>query len=429
VYLITAVPAAAITLLRDPDIEHGLTQLANPVLRAAGLSPNRVRVLVVNESSLNAFVIDNNTIFLHYGLIQKAQSAAMLQAVIAHEAAHIANGHLARRMANMRSAQTVAGLGAALAAAAVAGAGQASGGIALGIASSAQRVFLKHSRGEESSADQSAAHFLIGAGINPRGLLDVHKLFSGQVALSESRQDPYMRSHPLSRDRIRAAEAFVAAYGKEIAPDPTAEYWFARVRGKLSAFTRAPKWTMRRVGEERYKDVRLMREAVAYHRQSNLSKALRAIDGAIATRPNDGYLYELKGQILMESRKTNAALAAYKAAVSLAPKEPLILGGYGRALLAAGQPKSALATLEKARARDFRDTRVLRDMSVAYAQTGQTGLAAMVTAERYALQGRLKDAGIHAKRASDLLPRGSVAWRRAQDVLIAYEQDVKRRKR
>ena len=85
--------------------------------------------------------------------------------------------------------------------------------------------------------------------------------------------------------------------------------------------------------------------------------------------------------------------------------------------------------MEQARSLDFRNANLLRDMSLAYAQTKQTGMAALVTAERYALQGRLKDAGPHSKRAMQLLPNGSPAWRRAQDVLIAFEQDEKRKKK
>jgi len=157
-FLGLAQPVAAITLLRDPGIEYGLTELALPVLRAAGLNARRVRVLVVNDDSFNAFVIDSQTIFVNYGLILKTKNAAMLQAVIAHEAAHIANGHIARRMGNFQNARTLAGLGAALAViAAAAGAGDAAAGIALGTSSSAQRAFLKHTRAEEAAADRSAA--------------------------------------------------------------------------------------------------------------------------------------------------------------------------------------------------------------------------------------------------------------------------------
>ncbi|KAE9625474.1 M48 family metalloprotease [Parasedimentitalea maritima] len=427
-FFASTLPSMAITLLRDADIEHGLNKLAAPVLSAAGLNTKRVRVLVVNDSTFNAFVVDSQTIFVNYGLILKVTSPEVLQAVIAHEAAHITNGHLARRMQNMRSANSVAGLGTALVVlAAAAGAGEAAAGIAVGVQSSALRSFLAHTRAEESSADRSGAGYLTRAGISPQGLVDLHKIFAGQELLSTVNQDPYMRSHPLSRDRLRAAKAYVASYGDQGSTSAEANYWFARVRGKLSAFVRSPKWTRRRAGEEASKDIRLMREAVSYHRQRNLSKSLNAMNGALALRPNDAFYFDLKGQILMENRRWNEALSAYRQAVKLAPSEPLILGGYGRALLAAGHPKQAIQAMEKARSRDFRDTRLLRDMSLAYAKTGQSGMAALVTAERYALQGRMDDAGRHATRASTQLPRGSATWRRAQDVLIAAEYYQKRK--
>lgn len=421
-------PAHAISLLRDADMEYALRQVAKPILTAAGLSPTQVKILVVDDNGLNAFVIDSQHIFLNAGLIMKLKTAASLQAVIAHEAAHITNGHLARRPANMRSARTAAGLGTALAAVAGAasGNGQAAAAIALGSQGSALRLFLSHTRAEEAAADISSVRFMKRAGVDPQGAVDVQEIFRGQELLHESRQDPYMRSHPLSRDRLRALKGLVAGNpgGQE---NTSTEYWFARARGKLSAFKRAPSWTLRRSKESLTQDIRLMREAAAHHRQSNLSKALKAIDGAIAIRPKDPYLRELKGQILLESRKFDQAVAVYAQAAKMAPRNALILGGLGRAQLAAGQYKASLRTLEAARSRDFSDARILRDLAVAYARQKKHGMASLATAERYALQGRLKDAGIHAKRASDQLARGSGPWQRAQDVLHAAKQAQRKR--
>ena len=420
--------AFAQALLRDADIEYGLKQLASPVVRAAGLSPSRVKVLLVDDSSLNAFVISNDAIFVHYGLITRMENAAMLQGVIAHEAAHIANGHIARRLQNLASARTAAGFGLALAAAAAAvGGGDAAMGIALGTQSSALRRFFKHTRAEEASADQSAVRYMRSAGVDPLGMSQVLELFRGQELLAESRQDPYTRTHPLSRDRVRALDGYVAAYGGGSTDNPDSAYWFDRVKGKLTAYKRPPKWTFRRVNESPYPDVRLLREAIAEHRQSRTQQALRAIDGAIALRPNDPFLQDQKGQILLESRNFKAAVSAYGRAAQLAPSDPLILSGYGRALLVDDQVNKALQVLEKARTIDFRDGAMLRDLSVAYARSGQNGMASLVTAERYALAGRMSDAEIHAKRASGLLPEGSGAWARAQDILIAAERAAKRR--
>ncbi|TNJ44075.1 M48 family metalloprotease [Phaeobacter sp. B1627] len=430
--------AQSIRLLRDADIEHGLAELAQPVLQAAGLNPRRVRILVVDDSGFNAFVIDQRAIFVNYGLILKAETPEMLQAVLAHEAAHITNGHIGRRGQNARSASTAAGFGTALALlAAAAGGGEAAFGIAVGTQSSALRSFLSHTRAEEASADRSALAFLTRAGINPEGMVALHRIFAGQEVLGSAHQDPYMRSHPLTRDRIRAAEAYVASLGPGARPgsepgavnSPDAAYWLARVKGKLSAFTRAPSWSKRRLQSEGYADVKRMRAAIVHHRQNDLAGARREMQALLGARPQDAFYHELWGQILYENRRWSEAEAAFGRAAALAPNEPLILSGLGRAQLSSGRPGAALVTMEKARDLDFRNATLLRDMSLAYAQTKQSGMAALVTAERYALQGRLKDAGPHAQRATGLLPNGSPAWRRAQDVLIAFEQDEKRKKK
>ncbi|MEQ9257899.1 MAG: M48 family metalloprotease [Roseovarius sp.] len=422
-----AQPARALTLLRDPDIEHALMKVAEPVLRTAGLGSTRMNIFVIDDGSLNAFVFDSNNIFIHSGLLQKMTRAPMLQAVIAHEAAHITNGHLARRPVNLRNARTAAGIGAALAAAAAvaSGVGEVAGLGAIGAANTAQRLFLVHTRAEENGADQSGMRYLAAAGIDPYGMVEVMDIFRGQEVLSAARQDPYARTHPLSSDRYRVVKRLADSYGGKAQEDPEAEYWFQRAKGKLSAFTRAPKWTLTRAGETGHADIEAMRVAIAQHRQSQTGAAVAAIDRAIAARPDDPFYLELKGQILFEARRFGEAAEAYRAASELAPKDALILGAYGRALLATKQTEAAIRMLEASQARDGRDPRVLRDLAQAYATVGQNGMASLVTAERYAMQGRLQDAGIHAKRASGLLLQGTPGWRRAQDILIVAERAAK----
>ena len=315
------------------------------------------------------------------------------------------------------------------AAAAASGKGEAVGAAALGAQNTALRLFMAHTRAEENAADQTGMRYLANAGIDPQGAIDVMDIFRGQEALSASRKDAYARTHPLSADRYRVIKRLAEGYGGNVRADANAEYWFARAKAKLSAFKRSPKWTLNRAGEYGYADVKLMRQAVAYHRQSNLRKSLPLIDKAIGLRPNDAYLHELRGQILMESRQTKSAVSAYARATNLAPRNALILGAYGRALLANGQLKQAAQALEKSRARDGRDPRVLRDLAAAHARLGNKGMASVLTAERYAMGGRMKDAGLHAKRASDLLPRGSAAWQRAQDVLSAAQAAAQNKKR
>ena len=410
--------AQAAGLLRDSDIEEGLSQLAAPVLIAAGLSPVSTKILVVNDDRLNAFVIDRRHIFLHSGLILRSKTPEMLQSVIAHEAAHIANGHIARRRQALQLTRNAANFGTALAVAvgAASGSGQAATGIALGIRGSATRKFLSHSRAEESSADQSALGYMVRSGINPMGMVDTLDMFVGQENLIVGRQDPYVRSHPLTRDRMRSVETMAMAHD-DLPSDPGMVYWHARVVGKLSAFQRAPSWTLGRVKNSHSEDIKHMRSAIAHGRAGQLNLAIQAIDRAIAQRPNDPFYQDLKAELYMRNRAFSQSARAYKKAHDMRPKDAIILAGYGRALLADRQFSQALDILERARVRDFRNSALLRDLGVAYSKLGKNAMASLVTAERYALQGRIKDAKVHANRAAAGLPVGSPSWQRAQDVV------------
>jgi predicted Zn-dependent protease len=255
-------------------------------------------------------------------------------------------------------------------------------------------------------------------------------LFRGQEALSVGRQDPYVRSHPLTRDRYRTVQAFLATRGAGPEPSVASAYWYARLNAKLSAFLRNPSWTLRRIDRNDTGEIATLRRAIAYHRTPDAERALAEVGRLLQMRPTDPFYQELQGQILYESRRFDAAITAYGRAVDLAPREALILAGYGRALLApdtSGNNARALEVLTRAQARDPFDPRMLRDLALAYARAGQTGMAATVTAERYAVLRRMDDAEALANRAIALLPQGSPGWIRAQDVLRVAEAAQRRR--
>jgi predicted Zn-dependent protease len=159
--------------------------------------------------------------------------------------------------------------------------------------------------------------------------------------------------------------------------------------------------------------------AVAYHRQADTARALAGVDGLITTRPEDPYYHELRGQILLEAGRADEAASSYRRAAELAPKEPLILAGLGRALLNTGSD-AATAEARDALARSVErepTPGALRDLALAEARLGNDGAAALATAERFALQRDFADAARHAAHAIELLPAGSPGWRRAQDVI------------
>lgn len=416
-----ALPAAARGLIRDAEIEATLARISYPLFRAAGLNPNRVNIYIVNSPEPNAFVAGGQNLFIHSGLIMRLKTLDQLRAVIAHEVGHIAGGHVARRDEALGGARGVAGLGMLAAIAAAAG-GSVEAGVAIASASqqAAQRSALAHSRAEEASADQAGLRYMTSAGADPAAILEVLRLFQGQEALISSRMDAYARTHPLWSERIALLEERIRALPPAGQPNPADVYWHARMVAKFTGFMQNPGATLRAYPPSDTTESAVLARAVAYHREPSVARALAHADALIAARPGDPYYHELRGQFLLESGRAAEAAQSYRRAVALAPDEPLILGGLGRALLNtndAGVVREAADALRRARTQDKADAGVLRDLALAEARLGNEGAAALATAERYALTGRFKDARHHAERAAALLPTGSPGWRQAQDVI------------
>lgn len=424
-----AAPSAgsAITLIRDAETERTLREMSAPLLKAAGIRPDSVAIHIVRSRALNAFVAGGNNMFLHTGLIAKLEEPDQLMGVIAHEIGHIAGGHQVRRSISLRNAQGPA-LIALLAgiAAAAAGAGEAGAAVSLGAQQAIERAFLSYNRGEEASADQAALAYLRRSGIDPRGFLEVLEIFRGQEVFTVGNIDPYALTHPLSTQRMQLIEQSVAdSAGKTFAEDPERAYWYARARAKLEGFLDNPGRVLRKY-DGRNDEIALYAKTVALHRLPSPREAIAAASKLIEMRPGDPFYLELKGQLLHESGRSSEAVPLYRAAVRAAPSEPLLKAGLGRTLLTLETPEAnreALEALKDARRDDRGDAAAMRDLAIAYSRVGDTGMATLATAERFALIGRSKDAVLHAKRALKLLPRGSPGWLRAQDILVLDKSD------
>jgi len=426
-FCLSVTPAWSQSLIRDSELEHSLQKISEPLLQAAGLEYSGINILIVSSNSMNAFVLADD-IYIHSGLIQRLRRVEQLQAVIAHEIGHITGGHYSQRFTKFNQSSGIAGLGLALGIAIAAASGEAGAGagVAAGLADATTKDLLSYTRAQEAAADQTGALILAASGINPVAALEVLEYFRGQEAISSVRVDRYARTHPLSADRIRYLEQAADRYsGLPIAPQSDARYWFERAQAKLDGFRNDPKTVLRRTEASDTGEIATIRRAIAYFKLADISRARSQMDKLIAFKPEDPFYFDLYGQILLESGFPGEAVGQYRKALSYLPYDAQIIAGLGRAQLAlntAQGNKDALSSLKTAYARDARNGRMLRDLSTAYAKNGEPGMASLTTAERFALRGNLQQAAIHAKRALEQLPEGSVGALRAQDILAVASQ-------
>ncbi|MFN9356673.1 MAG: M48 family metallopeptidase, partial [Alphaproteobacteria bacterium] len=198
----TSAVAADRTGIRDAEIERILRNYSDPLFRAAGLDAKSVNIYIIKDESLNAFVAGGQNVFINTGMITSLKSPNELKGVIAHETGHISGGHLVRGMDAIGKAQVPMVIGMLAGVAAIAaGAPDVGLGLLMGSQSIAQREFFSYSRTQEAAADQAGVKLLEATGQSPRGMYAVFDLFADQEALSGAKQDPFVRTHPLSRER------------------------------------------------------------------------------------------------------------------------------------------------------------------------------------------------------------------------------------
>lgn len=417
--------APSLSFLRDAEIEADLRAMAAPLWRTAGLQPDAVSIILINDRTLNAFVAGGQNIFVHSGLLLRARGVSEVLGVLAHETGHIAHGDLAKLPEARRSALATTLLSTLAGAAAAIASGQpeaAAGGVLAG-QSMAARNFFAFSRSAESAADQAGISYLDANHLSSQGLLNFMETLEHEEALSPHLRDPYLLTHPLTTERIDILRNHAVNSPWTSAPIPpeTAER-FNRLRAKLAAFLNPPQQTLNRIPANDPTIAARYGRAIAYYRQADLARALPLIEGLIAAEPKNPYFYELKGQMLFENGRVADAVAPYQRAANLAPESALIGLELAQTQIETEDPAllpPSVTALVEASHRE-RDIPLLwRLLAVGYGRLGQLGQAAVAQAEESSLLGNQPRARDEARRAMRLLAQGSPGWLRAQDLDIA----------
>lgn len=420
------------TLIRDTEIENTIKEWAAPLVQAAGLPAGGVNFILVQSPEMNAFVAGGANIFIYTGLIEKTENPGELVGVIAHEMGHIAGGHLIRGREAMERASyesilgTILGVGVAIAS----GEGGAAAAIGAGASSVATRRFLAFSRIQESSADQAALTFMDKAHMNPAGLGSFLEKLESEELLPTSQQSEYVRTHPLTANRVSAVEtrAHESPYAGQSFPAKWVEQ-HARMKAKLVGFISPEKVLWEYQDKDKSIAARYARSIAAY-RQNQVTEAIKDIDALIVSEPDNPYFHELKGQMLVDFGRVKEAIPSYRKAVSLLPQAPLIQIALGHALIEGNggtkDLKEAIQQLESALKEEPRSSRAYRLLGIAYGQMGDEGHAKLNLAEEALLQGRADYAKELAEGATRTFAKGSREWLQAQDILSYLDNRAER---
>jgi predicted Zn-dependent protease len=419
-------------LIRDAEIESTIRAYATPLWKAAGLDPSFVQIYLVNSGQINAFVAGGQRLFINTGLLMRADRPNEVIGVIAHETGHIAGGHLMRFQDALESAtvQSIIGFVLGTAGAVLSRNGEVAMAGAMAGQSMALRSLFAYSVGQEERADQAGLGFLEKTCQSARGLLQFFEILEREETLLPQQQDPYMVTHPFTRSRIEHVREFVEHAKCSDAPDsPELVDRHLRMLAKLRGFLNAPGDVMKAYPETDRSVYARYARAAAYHQIPMDDKALAEIDSLLKEKPADPYFNELKGQILFEGGKAQAAVPWYRKSVQALPDIPLLRVELAQAELESTEDRAltedAVATLKDAIRDDDTNADAWHDLGIAQGKLGDIGEASLALAEEALLDGDIKLATQQARRAAELLPRGSPGWIRADDIAREAKPDRK----
>lgn len=191
---------AQLPIVNDAQINAYINDLGRQIA-AAGHRRIPYRFYIVNAEQVNAFAVPGGYIYVNRGLIEATDNMSELAGVLAHEIGHVEERHSVEQMSRVQSANLGLNLAYILLGRAPSGLEQAAIGVGGNL------VLSKYSRSAEDEADAVAIPMLMGAGINPRGLLTFFDELLAQQRRSPSSVETWFSTHPTTQDRIANTKA------------------------------------------------------------------------------------------------------------------------------------------------------------------------------------------------------------------------------
>lgn len=416
-------------LIRDAEIEGLLRQFSKPIFKAARIDPDAVRVYVIANDSINAFVAGGQRIFINTGLFTKTKSYEEVVGVLAHETGHISGGHLAKLQNELDRASTeriigmLVGVAAAVggSAAGIEGAKDAGQGVVMGSQGLSQRRLLSYQRSMEASADQAALKFLNATGQDPEGMLTLFQKLARDSLAATANADPYLFSHPMPAERIRNLEVAAKKSPNFGQPENAGlKLRYELVKAKIIGYTQSPQKVFQRYSSSDNSMPSRYARSVALYRRGDIKNALPLLDDLIAELPQNPYFWELKAQALLETGQPARGLPPIKKARELLPNSGLLQLLHAQLLIGVGgkaNASQALKLLVLAKRSEGNSPQIYKHMAEAHAINGDYARAELATAEQAYGSGDQELAVEKAKAAQQRFKKGSPEWLRANDIL------------
>ena len=387
--------------LDDSEVNDYLNKIGEKLVENSPEPSLDFEFFAVNDYSINAFALPGGFVGVNAGLILITQSESELASVLSHEISHVTQHHLARMIEAQRGSGLISMAAIAVAILAARTNPQASeAAIASVQAGNIQRQ-LNYTRGYEEEADRIGLQLLEKSGFNTHAMPEFLRRLQKSSRLLDGNTPNYMRTHPITSDRIAEIENRIRDQPYLLIPDSLD---FQLVRTKLIAAQKsapdAIAYFSSALGPEnfgnpiaqRYGLVSSLLRDNQVGRASREMSLLRKQAESSPASENNAMIATLEGKVLRAEKNDSAALAFYRTAVQNFPQHRALIYDYTDLLLQDNQPEIAVKLLAEQVTLHPSDTTLYDLQARAYAMQGKSLEQHQAQAYSYAWQGNLNAA-------------------------------------
>lgn len=424
----------ALPVMDDPLATSFIESLGQELVAADPTAGGGFTFFLIEEPVINAFAGPGGYIGVYSGLVLAAQTESELAAVMAHEIAHVTQRHLMRSFEDQRKLSIPAT--ALLIAAAVLGAqvsGDAGAAAIAGVQAATIQRRINFTRENEKEADRIGIQTLAGAGHDPFAMAGFFERLSKATRVYESSAPEFLRTHPVTTDRIADSLGRAERFGARQRPD-SLPFLLTRAKLRERSYQRAEQSVAHfeetlREGRFRTETAERYGYALALERARRYADAKRESDRLIAAHPSQPELIVLDANLDQALGNRDRALSHLRQSVSLFPGQWALRVAYAEALIDAGQPARAVDELQTvARARPGNG--MIYDLIVrAATQAGDQINVDRYRAEKLYAEGDLEPAIRHLELA---LRRRNVPYHDAAQIQVrldAWREELRDEKR
>ena len=333
----------------DAEAADYVNSLGNRLVTRGADTRQNFEFFLIRDNQINAFALPGGFIGVNTGLILSAQSESEVASVLAHEIAHVTQHHIARLLAQQKQSQlmSLAALAVAILAARsnsdVAGAATAFGQAA------AVQSQLNFTRDNEREADRIGLQILEKSGYDPHAMPTFFERLQRATRLYEGGAPSYLRTHPLTFERLADVQNRVQELPYRQVPDSLE---FQLIRAKLKAGSGSPREVLeffeQSLGERKFLSEAASRYGLVVRllRTKDYARAKKELEALRKLGLASPIIDTLACKVKVAAGETEAAFACYREALKTYPNYRALVYDYADALLQNRQPQLALKLVE-----------------------------------------------------------------------------------